>query len=132
MKNFRVGEHVYIKEHFIDGKIVDIKEDVAYIEFNTPEGGGCLLIRLSELEHKEDEPGEHPVWQVLNKETYVEEFVPQAEKMYDFIKSMVNICGNTTIGGNTVPIMQVFFDMWNNYSKETFRILDSLVNSGRQ
>lgn len=26
---------------------------------------------------------EHPVWKVLNKEKYVDEFIPQAEKMLD-------------------------------------------------
>lgn len=75
---------------------------------------------------------EHPVWKVLDKEKYVEEFIPKIEKMYDFIKSIVNICRNTTIDGNTVPTMQVFFNMWNEYSSETFWILDSLVNSDKQ
>lgn len=78
------------------------------------------------------EINEHPVWKVLNKGKYVEEFFPQAENMYDFIKSIVCVCGNTTVGGNTVPTMQVFFNMWNEYSSETFRILDSLVNNHMQ
>lgn len=75
---------------------------------------------------------EHPVWKILNKEKYVDKFIPQAEKMYDFIKSIVNTCGNTTVDGNTIPTMQVFFNMWNEYSSETFWILDSLVNSENQ
>ena len=75
---------------------------------------------------------EHPVWSILNKEKYVEEFYSQTESMYDFIKSIVSICGNTTKDGNTVPTMQIFFDMWNEYSSETFWILDSLVNRDRQ
>lgn len=74
----------------------------------------------------------HPVWKVLNKEKYVDEFIPQIEKMYDFIKSIVNTCGNTTVDGNTMPTMQVFFNMWNKYSSETFWILDSLVNGNTQ
>lgn len=78
------------------------------------------------------EMSEHPVWKVLNKEKYVDEFIPQAEKMYDFIKSIVNTCGNTTVDGNTIPTMQVFFNMWNEYSSETFWILDSLVNNDGQ
>lgn len=68
------------------------------------------------------------VWKILNKEKYTEEFIPQVEKMYDFIKKLVDTCGNTTVNGNTVPTMQVFFDMWNEYSHETFRILDVLVH----
>lgn len=50
--------------------------------------------------------------------------------MYDFIKSIVTVCGNTTIDGNTVPTMQVFFNMRNEYSDETFWILSKLVNDG--
>ena len=72
---------------------------------------------------------EHPVWKVLSKEKYVEEFIPKAENMYDFIRGIVKTCGNVTVDGNTVPVMKVFFDMWNEYSSETFWILDSLVNN---
>lgn len=72
----------------------------------------------------------HPVWNILNKEKYVKEFIPKIEKMYDFIKSIVTVCGNTTIDGNTVPTMQVFFNMRNEYSDETFWILSKLVNDG--
>ena len=71
---------------------------------------------------------EHPVWSILKKEKYVEEFYPQAEEMYDFIKSIVEICGNITTDGNTVPAMKKFFDMWNEYSSETYWILGNLVN----
>lgn len=70
---------------------------------------------------------EHPVWSVLNKEKYIEGFYSKAEEMYDFIKSLVDICGNITKDGNTVPAMRQFFDMWNEYSSETFCILSSLV-----
>ena len=72
---------------------------------------------------------EHPVWSILDKSRYTEEFHPQAEEMYDFIKGIVATCGNITENGNTVPAMKVFFDMWNEFSGETFRILDSLVNT---
>lgn len=33
---------------------------------------------------------EHPVWKILKKEKYVEEFYPKAEEMYDFIQSLIN------------------------------------------
>lgn len=72
---------------------------------------------------------EHPVWSILDKEKYAEEFHSQAEEMYDFIKGIVETCGNVTRDGKTVPAMKVFFDMWNEQSSETFRILDSLVNN---
>ena len=72
---------------------------------------------------------QHPVWDILDKSKYVEEFHKEAENMYDFIKSIVKVCGNTTKDGNTVPTMKVFFDMWNEYSGETFVILRELVDS---
>ena len=75
-----------------------------------------------------DKNKEHPVWSILDKGKYVEEFYPQIEAMYDFIKGIVTTCGNTTKDGNTVPTMKVFFDMWNEFSSETFFILDNLVN----
>ena len=132
METFKIGDRVSVKDDFIDGEIVDIKENLAYVEFITAGGGGCLPFEISELEHENDQMSEHPVWSILNKEKYVEEFYSQAESMYDFIKSIVNVCGNTTKGGNTVPTMQIFFDMWNEFSSETFWILDSLVNRDRQ
>lgn len=96
------------------------------------EGDGYELVGWYENNEQEDcDINEHPVWSILNKEKYVEEFYPQAESMYDFIKSIVNICGNTIKDGNTVPTMQIFFDMWNEFSSETFWILDSLVNRDR-
>lgn len=74
---------------------------------------------------------EHPVWNILNKNKYIEEFYPQAEAMYDSIKHIVDTCGNITRDGDTIPAVKQFFDMWNEYSTETFRILDSLVNGGK-
>lgn len=72
---------------------------------------------------------EHPVWQILKKSGYVDEFYPQAEEMYDFIKGIVDITGNITENGETIPAMLKFFNLWNEYSHETFAILDKLVHS---
>lgn len=71
---------------------------------------------------------EHPVWKILRKERYITEFQPKAEAMYDFIQSLINITGNITENGETIPTMLKFFNMWNDYSSETFHILDHLVN----
>lgn len=71
---------------------------------------------------------EHPVWSILCKEAYVEKFHPKAEEMYDFIKQLVEACGDVIQDGKAIPAMKRFFDMWNNYSSETFWILDRLVN----
>lgn len=133
METFKVGDYVYSEEDFVSGKIVEIDGNSALVEFMILGDVGYLPFELSKLKHENREAddcniNEHPVWKVLNKEKYVEEFIPQAQKMYDFIKSIVNICGNITIDGNTVPVMQVFFNMWNEYSSETFWILDSLVH----
>lgn len=80
----------------------------------------------------EFEKVEHPVWKILNKEKYVEEFYTQAEEMYDFIQGIVHLCGNVTKDGNSIPAMKMFYDMWNEYSSETFRILESLVHNTTQ
>ena len=71
---------------------------------------------------------EHPVWKVLDKSKFVESAWRDIEEMYDFIKDIVKVTGNTTVDGNTVPKMKVFFDMWNNHSDEVFWILGSLVH----
>lgn len=71
---------------------------------------------------------EHPVWSILQKDNYVPEFYPKVEEMYDFIQSLINITGNITENGETIPTMLKFFNMWNDYSSETFHILDHLVN----
>lgn len=71
---------------------------------------------------------EHPVWKVLDKSKFVESAWKDIEEMYDFIKGIVKVTGNTTVDGNTVPKMKVFFDMWNNHSDEAFWILRSLVH----
>lgn len=75
---------------------------------------------------------EHPVWGILNKEKYVEEYYLEFEEMFDFINALVKQSGGITKDGNTIPIMKVFFDMWNNYGGETFRILDALVHADKE
>ena len=62
------------------------------------------------------------------KKKYVEEFYPKAEEMYNFIQSLINITGNTTENGETIPTMLKFFNMWNEYDPETFWILSELVH----
>lgn len=74
------------------------------------------------------EKREHPVWSILSKEAYAEEYHSEFEEMYDFINALVKQSGNITKNGNTIPTMKVFFDMWNNCGGETFRILSNLVN----
>ena len=74
---------------------------------------------------------EHPVWKILKKEKYVEEFYPKAEEMYDFIQSLINITGNITENGETIPTMLKFFNMWSDYNSETFWILSELVHKNK-
>lgn len=75
---------------------------------------------------------QHPVWNILKKEKYIEKFYPKAEEMYDFIKRLYNTAGNVTKDGNTVPAMKLFFDMWNQYETETFFILSEIVNNKKK
>lgn len=74
---------------------------------------------------------EHPVWKIFKKEKYVEEFYPKLEEMYDFIQSLINITGNITENGETIPTMLKFFNMWNEYDSETFWILSELVHKNK-
>lgn len=67
----------------------------------------------------------------FKKEKYVEEFYPKAEEMYDFIRSLINITGNITENGETIPTMLKFFNMWNEYHSETFWILNELVHKNK-
>ena len=39
---------------------------------------------------------EHPVWSILRKTRYVPEFYPEAEAIYDFIKSLCMKAGSIT------------------------------------
>lgn len=48
--------------------------------------------------------------------------------MYDFIKSLCIKAGKVSYKVEEAPQMKVFFDLWNDYSSETFHILDHLVN----
>ena len=68
------------------------------------------------------------LYRLLKKEKYVEEFYPKAEEMYDFIQNIINITGNVTENGETIPTMLKFFNMWNEYDSETFWILSELVH----
>lgn len=52
MESFKIGDRVYAEEDYIYGRIVEIEEDLAYVEFRTPGGGGCLPYKLSELAHE--------------------------------------------------------------------------------
>lgn len=74
---------------------------------------------------------EHKVWSVLDKTKFANELMPQIEYMYDFIEGLVNTSGNCTssLSGDTVSTMKEFFDLWNSYSNETFKILSSIVNT---
>lgn len=51
MDKFRVGDKVYASD-WCYGKIVEIEGDIAYVEFTTERGGGCLPFELNELEHE--------------------------------------------------------------------------------
>lgn len=48
MDKFSVGNYVYADD-FCYGKIVEIEGEVAYVEFDTGNGGGCLPFNLNEL-----------------------------------------------------------------------------------
>jgi len=50
------------------------------------------------------------------------------DEMYNFIQSLINITGNITENGETIPTMLKFFNMWNEYDSETFWILSELVH----
>lgn len=72
---------------------------------------------------------EHPVWNILKKSDYVEEFYSEAEAMYDFINRLCSSTGTVTrFDGTIVPTMKHFFNLWNEHSCETFAILNTLVN----
>lgn len=51
MNKFRVGDRVYSSD-WCYGKIVEIEDNIAYVEFATERGGGCLPFELNELEHE--------------------------------------------------------------------------------
>lgn len=50
---FYENDCVYISEEFAFGIIVEIKDNIAYVEFTTSGGGGCLPFEFEELK---------PVW----------------------------------------------------------------------
>ena len=51
MDIFKVGDCVYDNGFHIEGKIVEIEGNVAYVEFETDRGGGCIPFELTELRH---------------------------------------------------------------------------------
>lgn len=51
--------------------------------------------------------------------------------MYDFIKRICDEAGDVMVDGKCVPAMRKFYELWNNFSSETFRILQHLVNAGK-
>ena len=52
--DFNVGDYVYASD-WCYGVIVEIENDVAYVEFNTDCGGGCMPFGLDELERAKGE-----------------------------------------------------------------------------
>ena len=48
--SFEVGDRVYAGD-WCEGIIVDIRDDVAYVEFEAAGGGGCLPFGLNTLEY---------------------------------------------------------------------------------
>ena len=52
--DFKVGDYVYAGD-WCYGIIVEIENDVAYVEFETYCGGGCFSFGLDELEHAKEE-----------------------------------------------------------------------------
>lgn len=52
MDKFKVGDKVYITEESWEGRIVELHENTAFVEFTTSGGGGCLEFDLNELEHE--------------------------------------------------------------------------------
>ena len=83
-----------------------------------------------EINKKEDK-GMHEVWQVLKKEAYTEESWPEFEQMYDFIKRICDEAGDVMVDDKCVPAMRKFYELWDNFSSETFRILQHLVNADK-
>lgn len=51
MTTFRIGEKVYASD-WCYGQIVAIEGTVAYVQFETQRGGGCMEFDLSELKHE--------------------------------------------------------------------------------
>ena len=51
MDNFKIGDKVYTNDCCY-GRIVEIKNNLAYVEFRTANGGGCLPFSFDELEHE--------------------------------------------------------------------------------
>lgn len=66
--------------------------------------------------------GEHPVWSILQKEKYTEEWYKEAEALYNFIETL-----SKDIGPERTKQL---FDYWNEFSSETFWILEHFRQAG--
>ncbi|WP_099467807.1 hypothetical protein [Konateibacter massiliensis] len=64
--------------------------------------------------------GEHSVWKFLKKDRYTKEGIKKTEQIYDFLQKMKEDVG--------VDRMRELFDMWNEYSDETFWILSNITH----
>ena len=53
MSKFKVRDWVYLDDLCCYGQIVEIKDNLSYIEYNTGTGGGCMPFNLSELKLSE-------------------------------------------------------------------------------
>lgn len=62
---------------------------------------------------------EHKVWSILKKDKYTEEGIKKMEQIYDFIDVLKMRIG-------LLPMRELFNDL-NEYSDETFWILNNLV-----
>lgn len=47
--SFKIGDMVYASD-WCEGTIIEIENNVAYVEFSTDGGGGCMHFELDELE----------------------------------------------------------------------------------
>lgn len=50
MENFKEGDRVHDGDDLY-GTIVAIQDDLAYVQFETWGGGGCVACKLEELHH---------------------------------------------------------------------------------
>lgn len=79
---------------------------------------------------KEDK-GMHEVWKILRKEKFTEESWPEFEQMYDIIERICTAAGDVRVDGECVPAMRKFYEYWNDFSHETYRILGHLVGADK-
>lgn len=63
--------------------------------------------------------GTHPVWEILDRNKYTEVGQKEMERIYEFLCVMQDAVGETT--------MKQLHNFWNEYSGETFLILEELT-----